>query len=171
MTIFCIQLPWWIFDLGSNYSLIIINTYIALQQHHQQQQQQQQQQWCCSVPRRSDTWRIDMNCSHCFRVRQLRVVVTVCVACHRKAKLCRISAICFLAVYRKRRLNQVCLLLGFVCAYWFVCRQGYYTQFFCFLHFLIVSTIVREYVFFTFFLKSKKRDFLRFFEAAFQKKR
>jgi len=31
-----------------------------------------------------------------------------------------------------------------------------------------ISAIVREYVF-TFFFKSKKRDFLRFFEVAFQK--
>jgi len=35
----------------------------------------------------------------------------------------------------------------------------------------MVLRIVREYVFYVFFSKSKKRDFLRFFEVSFQKKR
>ena len=34
-----------------------------------------------------------------------------------------------------------------------------------------IINIVREYVFYVFFENPKKRDFLRFFEAAFQKRR
>ena len=58
---------------------------------------------------------------------------------------------------------------------WWLSRTRFQENHWVFVHLVdtnlksAVLPIVREYVFYVFFWKSKKRDFLRFFEAAFLK--